>query len=453
MTALPLLSKEELLVVVEQQAELIGFLQQQVDTLRQEIARLKGGPASPAVQPEPPAWVKPNKAASDAKPRQKRAQAFVRKRMMPTEEKVYTCETCPDCGRTLCGGWEYSRRQVVELPPITPRICDHMVQARYCGVCHKTCVPTPDLSGEVVGGSLFGPQVHALVAYLRQVGRLPLRPIASVLSALCAITVSVGEITRLLDTVATLGKPLYTDLQAQLQQSDYVHGDETGWREDGENGYLWSFSTPTLCYFTYPKTRAQHVVTDVLGNDYKGIVVSDFYAGYNSHLGLHQRCWVHLLRDLHDLTRKYPLDSVLAWAKRLRALYDQAKAFHSDNKKARARARVRCQEALVKLTVPYKDAALPHSTLCKRLLQFESEMFTFVEYPHVPSENNAAERSIRPRVIARKISGGTRSPQGSQTMAILSSLFATWQLRRQECLATCRQMLQDAQQRLVAAPA
>lgn len=110
-------------------------------------------------------------------------------------------------------------------------------------------------------------------------------------------------------------------------------------------------------------------------------------------------------------------------------------------------------EELVALAAPYIDAALPHSRLCKRLLQFESEMFTFVEHPHVPAENNAAERAIRPRVIARKISGGTRSPEGSQTMAILSSLFATWQLRGQECLSTCRQRLVDAQQRRVAAPA
>jgi len=91
--------------------------------------------------------------------------------------------------------------------------------------------------------------------------------------------------------------------------------------------------------------------------------------------------------------------------------------------------------------------------LCKRLLQFESELFPFVEYPQVPSENNPAERVIRSRVIARKISGGTRSPVGSQTMAVLSSLFATWQLRGEECLAACQEMLREAQQQPLATPA
>ena len=65
-----------------------------------------------------------------------------------------------------------------------------------------------------------------------------------------------------------------------------------------------------MSYFTYPKTRAGQVVTDVLGLDYTGIVVSDFYGGYNRHLGLHPRCWVHLLRDVHPLTEKFPLPGV-----------------------------------------------------------------------------------------------------------------------------------------------
>ncbi len=93
----------------------------------------------------------------------------------------------------------------------------------------------------------------------------------------------------------------------------------------------------------------------------------------------------------------------MAWAKRLRQIYDQAKAFSHPNQKARAKARVRFQQELVALASPFAQTHLPQSTLCKRLLHFESELFTFVEYPSVPSENNPAERAIRPRVIARKI--------------------------------------------------
>ncbi len=450
-------SREELLAVVEQQAEMIALLLQQIGELKQEIQHLKGHKGGPGKLPsEPPDWVKPTVPSPDQEektPRKKRANAFVRVREKPTKEVVHACSQCPNCGRGLSGGSEYSRRQIIDLPEIAVRIIDHLLLARYCGVCQKACVPSPDLSAVAVGQSRFGQQVHSLVAYLRQVGRLPLRAIAALLSALCGLKVSVGEVARLLDTVAALGEAAYAGLREQLRKSAYTQGDETGWRENGHNGYLWSFSTPSVCYFTYPKTRAGRVVTDVLGEDYSGIVVSDFYAGYNTHLGLHQRCFVHLLRDVHDLKGKFPLPGVLAWCARLRTLYEKAKAFSHPDKRARAKARVGFQQELVALAAPYAHTNLPQSVLCKRLLQFESEMFTFVEYPQVPSENNAAERVIRPRVIARKISGGTRSPAGSQTMAVLSSLFATWQLRGEEGLAACRQMLEDAQKRPVAAPA
>ena len=189
---------------------------------------------------------------------------------------------------------------------MTVRIIDHVSMGRYCGVCQKTCYPTVDLSDIAVGESRFGQQVHAFVAYLRQECRLPLREIAALLSAFCRLEMSVGEVARMLATVAACGKGLYDWLGKELRKSPFVHADETGWREDGQNGYLWSFSTPTICYFLYPKTRAGHVVTDVLGDDFAGKLVSDFYAGYNTHWGLHQRCWVHLLRDVHELKRKFP---------------------------------------------------------------------------------------------------------------------------------------------------
>jgi hypothetical protein len=180
-------------------------------------------------------------------------------------------------------------------------------------------------------------------------------------------------------------------------------------------------------------------------------LVSDFDSGYHYYLGPHQRCWVHLLRDVHKLKQQYPTEGVLEWAKQLRDLYDRAKAFSSGCPRARTAARLDFQAELLELSIAYVNACLPQSVLCKRLIQFEAELFTFVEYPQVPSENNAAERSVRPRVIARKISGGTRSSTGSKTMVVLSSLFETWRLAGKECLWACIAML-IASQKPKAAP-
>lgn len=72
---------------------------------------------------------------------------------------------------------------------------------------------------------------------------------------------------------------------------------------------------------------------------------------------------------------------------------------------------------------------VPHRRLCARILKHLPALFTFVTAPGVPPTNNAAERSLRHLVIARKISGGTRSPRGTQTRMTLASLFGTWRVQ------------------------
>ena len=97
---------------------------------------------------------------------------------------------------------------------------------------------------------------------------------------------------------------------------------------------------------------------------------------------------------------------------------------------------------MLKIAEPYlgaKDA--PQHVLAMRINNFIDELFTFVEHPEIPSENNAAERAIRPAVIARKVSGGTRSARGSKTKSILMSLFGTWTAQGLNTYDACRQMI------------
>jgi transposase len=450
------LSKEELIAlvlqlrgIVEQQAETLRLYAQRIEDLEREIASLKNG--GQGTKPPPPDWVKSNTrsdtppAGQGEKSRKKRPHNFTWTRQEPTKTIQHACDHCPDCGRALSGGWEYSRHQIIEIPPIAVEVIDHVVVARRCGVCGKNCVPQVDTTEETVGQSHYGHRLVSLIAYLRTVGRLPKQTLQTLLQVLFGVSMSVGQVSALLHRVANQGQSQYEALQKALQNSRYVHADETGWREDGQNGYVWSFSTPWVRYFVYDQSRSHRVPERVL-QGFLGILISDFYSGYHYYLGLHQRCWVHLLRDVRELKQKYPIPGVLAWAKQLRDIYDRAKAFSSACPKMRQAARLGFQAELLELAVPYVDCCLPQSVLCKRLVQFEAELFTFVEYPEVPSENNAAERSVRPRVIARKISGGTRSSEGSKTMVVLASLFETWRLRGENALEECRKMLIASQQ-------
>lgn len=250
----------------------------------------------------------------------------------------------------------------------------------------------------------------------------------------------------ILRAVAARAQPALVALQAQVRGSPVVHADETGWREAGVPGYVWTFSTPTLRYFHSAHSRAGAVVQEVLGAADEGTLVSDFDSAYNIHAGSHQRCWVHLLRDLHDLRVTHPDDQdVAAWVQAVHALYVDAKqvaprdlAWHT-----RVAERTRLDTALLALAQPglAPESTLPQATLCQRIDRFLDDLFEFVLYPGVPPDNNVAERSLRSLVVARKISGGSRSPTGSRVRMALASLFGTWLAQGRDPFDACRQTL------------
>ncbi len=446
MDAFSSLSQEQLMALVREQATVLRQAQEEIVRLKQEIADLKaGGGGKP--QRSLPDFVKSNtppQTGEERKPRKKRTENFTFHRLPATQEVEHACHCCPDCGHALSGGWEYNRRQVVEIPAVCVEVVDPSVVARRCGVCGQVCTPEVAWQALTGGAGHYGVRLQSLVAYLKSVGRLPVQTIATTLWAVWGLSLSAGTIVGLLHRVAAVGRPTYAGLWEVIRAAPFVHADETGWRQNGQNGYLWSFSTPDTRAFVYDKSRS-HCVPERALAGFGGVLVSDFYAGYSYYLRLHQRGWVHLLRDLHDLKQKHPTKAVHAFVGAVRQIYEAAKAFHSPDRRQRMAARLEFQARLLEVAMPYKDAGLPQSVLAGRMVQFESELFTFVEHPEVPSHNNAAERAVRPRVIARKISGGTRSPTGSQTMAVLASLFETWRLRGQNGLEACRQMLPAAQ--------
>lgn len=435
---------------VEQLLAIIGDLQKRIMELEAEIESLKrGGPKPPALS-DLPHFVKPNKPKKEPKERKGRRQrerGFSRPLSLPTRTQVHALENCPDCGRALSGGWLHSEREVIDIPPVSVESVRHRFFARRCGVCKKRCLPRASeaLSSAVVGQHRFGVRLMSLVGHLVNVCRIPVRTVKQLLASFFGLHLSAGGIVALLKAVARAGEKMYDELKEKVRSSSFVHADETGLREDGVNGYLWSFSTAgpdAVRYFVRDPSRGHQVPETVLGSDYRGIIVSDFYSAYSYHLGLHQRCWVHLLRDLKKLTETYPQDEALKqWAKDVHSLYEEATSRCFVKKRERTRARERYQRRLVALALQYVQTQTPQATLAQRLVRFEPELFTFVEHPQVPPDNNAAERAIRPAVVVRKISGGTRSKQGSDTRAVLMSLFGSWQAQGKDPLAACLLML------------
>jgi len=434
----------ELEGIVARQAERIAYLEDQLSK--------HGGDSKPQ-------WVKANKPAKEpGSPRKKRKQSFARKSLPPSRVVCHAVDECPKCGRKLADGWVKWRHQVVEIPPWHAEVTDHLFIERECGVCKRRCVPDSAgvLSEVVVGKRSIGINLMSLVAHLKTVCLVPIDKIRLLMATLCGVSISNGEISELLSAVSEIGEREYERLRNEIRGSPYVHGDETGWRENGVNGYLWSFSTPTVRYFTYNHSRSGSVVTEVLGDEYLGAVVADFYGGYNVHSGLKQRCWVHFDRDLDELVEKQPENAdVAAWVDSALDVYYRAKAtveMDCTNTERRL-LRWKFEAELLSLAKPYlslEDA--PQHVLAKRIDKFLDELFVFVEYPHIPSENNAAERAIRPAVIARKVSGGTRSAKGSKAKSVLMSLFGTWGAQGMNTYHACKKMIIHANKAKLASP-
>jgi len=261
------------------------------------------------------------------------------------------------------------------------------------------------------------------------------------------VRLSVGAIVEALHLVAARAQPVVARIRAAIRGSPVLHVDETGWREARANGYAWTVSTPSERAFLHGG-RERAMLTEAIGEDYAGTLVSDFYAVYTGYPGRHQYCWAHRLRDVDELVGQHPGDATeRGWADGVHALYQQAVAAAADPDAAtRHRQRQWCEATAATLCAPYLGMAdAPQRVLCERITKHLAELFVFVEAPTVPSTNTAAERSLRHLVTCRKINGGTRSPAGTATKMTLASLFGTWRLQGRNPLEQCRALLAESQ--------
>src|SRR5581483_5918395 len=438
-------SREELLELVRQQQATIAELQAIIQQLQARITELEtrlgrsGGKGMPGLKPKA-------KDPAPTKPRKRRAQGFGRDRGTPTMIITHAVDRCPQCAIALVGGSVKRTREVIELAPSPVQITEHRYVERRCPLCGTSWVPKAELAEQVLGQGRLGIELLSLIATRREEGRRPFRTLQWYLATVHQLKLSVGAIVAACRAVAEHGRAALEEIKQQVRASPVLHADETGWLENGHNGYVWTWSTETERYFTRG-TRGKEMVDQVLGEEFRGVLVSDFYGAYHHYDGWKQRCWAHLLQDVHDLRMLSPDDaSVQEWATKLHALFVDARRFTAPDREARRAARWEFEGRALEICRPYaEEAGAAQRRLSARVVRHIKELFVFVSEPEVPATNNAAERSLRHLVVSRKISGGTRSAVGTATKMALSSLFGTWRARGLNPLATCRQLLLSPQ--------
>lgn len=345
----------------------------------------------------------------------------------PTPEPTETIEAkedkCPHC-HALLGLPAFIESKVIEELPVPEalRIIRFLI-AHYDCRCGRHVVAThPQLP---VGGR-FGPKLLSEIAHLRIQDRLPFRKIQHSLYRRYGVIITPATMLFVNERVADALTPEYEKLMQIIRKTLVAYCDETTFRVDGKDWYLWVFSDGQHTFFVLRDTRSGTVVDEVLGPDFKGVIVSDGYSAYGKR-GLHQRCWAHLIRKLDYIVAKHK--ELSGFLEDLRLLFHELKKKVAANPDMDERRCIRRwgEEELRRML----DCASSHNPLDDfhtYLKNGMSDWLTFVEHPGVEPTNNIAERALREHVVMRRIIGTLRGVRGALTHSILSSMFTTWRL-------------------------
>lgn len=368
------------------------------------------------------------------------------RRAMPTRIDHYVkhrAEVCPHCSGPLQRCAETRVRYIEDIPEgLHSEVTEHTIHRDWCPRCEKKVEPAVT---EAMPNATLGNRVLVLSAWLHYGLGTTLAQIVDVFNFHLVLKVTPGGLMQMWHRLAKLLRPWYEAIQEHALDSAVLNADETGWRVNGKTHWLWCFATETLSYFLIDRSRGSPALLKFFTQVFEGTLVADFWGAYNAvECAFRQKCLVHLLRDLEHVEKyKSPGAQWPAFAKKLRRLVMDAirlrRRRDALTPEAYASRRTCITQRLQELIdTPWTDKQAKR--LLKRFRRHQHELFTFLDQPHVPFDNNLAERSIRPAVILRKNSYGNRSQQGATTQEVLMSVFFTLKKRGHNPVAT----LQDA---------
>ena len=254
----------------------------------------------------------------------------------------------------------------------------------------------------------YGYGLKAWVAYQRLAMRLPFGKISQLIEDSFNLWIPSGGVHNLFRSFCQNYIETEKLIVKKLMESPIIHVDETSVNIQGNKQYVWVFTNGDNAFFRLTPTRESNILQCLL-KEYYGVLISDFYAGYDAVKCRQQKCWVHLMRDINDDLRKSPFDSefenfVLALRDILIPIFITIEKYGLKKRNLhKFRKTVKKYYNTDIDGVSYQsDVTIKYQ---KRLSRYRDNLFLFLEHNGIPWNNNMAERALRHLAVQRKISG------------------------------------------------
>jgi transposase len=426
---------------VETLTSMVHTLQEQVGTLQEQLNQTSRNSSRPPSS-DPPQHQRPHRPRGQRRRGGQPGHPGSTRTLIPVEDVdevvVLKPAQCTHCQAPLSGDdptpW---RHQVIEIPPLTPVVTEYQWHQLACPSCGATTrAPWP----QGVPSGTYGPRVQATVALCTGSYRLSKRTTQQAMAEVFGVPMSIGTISPLEQaTTAAVAAPV-EEARAYVHEQEAAHLDETRWRQGSQQVWLWVAVTSLVTVFVVRMSRGGQVARELLGERFRGILVTDRYSAYNWYpVRWRQLCWAHLLRDFAAMRDRGGYSEELGaalltqahqmftWWHRVREGTLKRSTFRSYMTPLRREVE-RLLEAGSRCGVPKTDG------MCRDILKRREALWTFVHVDGVEPTNNTAERAIRPGVLWRKGSFGTQSEEGSRFVESMMTVVATLKQQQRHVL-------------------
>jgi hypothetical protein len=292
-----------------------------------------------------------------------------------------------------------------------------------CGACERKFLPWEYLR--------LDPHGHALKSWAMNqhvVHRTTLAHVAEMIKENFGLSVFHPDVCTFKMLVAHYYERAYQRLLEKLLSGSLIHADETEIHlKDGSKGYVWVFTSLEEAYLLYRPSREGGFLRDLL-KGFRGVLVSDFYAPYDSLDCPQQKCLIHLIRDFNEDIRGNPWDEELKslasdFGRVLRSVITSVDQ-HGLRARCLEKHKVEVGRFFDSLAGKVLRSDVAHG-YHKRLLKYRDKLFAFLDHDGVPWNNNNAEHAVKQFADYRESADGLLTEAGLKQYLVLLSLRMT----------------------------